>query len=94
MEQKNTIVKCQLSCLWNHNGICDQYVISIDGFGKCCQITEAQLPPDQKTCQSDCIHFLNEGFTVEPICLFKHPEPLKNFYLGMPCNYYHKKNSK
>lgn len=37
MDQKNTIVKCKMhpSCLFNHNGICDNYVINIGADGKC-----------------------------------------------------------
>lgn len=37
MEQKNTIVKCKAhpDCLFNHNGICDNYVINIGADGKC-----------------------------------------------------------
>jgi hypothetical protein len=37
MDQKNTIVKCKAHpyCLFNHNGICDNYVINIGADGKC-----------------------------------------------------------
>ena len=37
MDQKNTIVKCYAhpNCLFNHNGVCDNYVISIGEDGKC-----------------------------------------------------------
>lgn len=37
MDQKNTIVKCKAhpNCLFNHNGICDNYVINIGADGKC-----------------------------------------------------------
>jgi hypothetical protein len=37
MDQKNTIVKCKAhpNCLFNHNGVCDNYVISIGENGKC-----------------------------------------------------------
>ena len=37
MDQKNTIVKCTANpnCLFNHNGICDNYVINIGANGKC-----------------------------------------------------------
>lgn len=37
MDQKNTIVKCKAhpDCLFNHNGICDNYVINISADGKC-----------------------------------------------------------
>lgn len=37
MDQKNTIVKCKAypNCLFNYNGVCDNYVINIDADGKC-----------------------------------------------------------
>lgn len=37
MDQKNTIVKCKAhpDCLFNHNGVCDNYVINISAGGKC-----------------------------------------------------------
>lgn len=37
MDQKNTIVKCKAhpNCLFNHNGVCDNYVINISADGKC-----------------------------------------------------------
>ena len=37
MDQKNTIVKCRAhpNCLFNHNGVCDNYVINIGEDGKC-----------------------------------------------------------
>ena len=37
MDQKNTIVKCKAypDCLFNHNGVCDNYVINIGADGKC-----------------------------------------------------------
>ena len=37
MDQKNTIVKCKAhpNCLFNYNGVCDNYVINIGADGKC-----------------------------------------------------------
>jgi hypothetical protein len=37
MSQKNTIVKCNRSprCLFEYNGVCDNYVINIGADGKC-----------------------------------------------------------
>lgn len=37
MEQKNTIVKCNCSpkCLFEHNGVCDNYMINIGADGQC-----------------------------------------------------------
>lgn len=45
MEQKNTIVKCKAhpNCLFNHNGICDNYVINIGADGKCESYIETEL---------------------------------------------------
>ena len=45
MEQKNTIVKCKAhpNCLFNHNGICDNYVINIGANGECESYVETEL---------------------------------------------------
>ena len=42
MDQKNTIVKCTANpaCLFNHNGICDNYVITIGADKKCQEYVE------------------------------------------------------
>ena len=90
MDQKNTIVKCYANptCLFNYNGTCDNYMISIGEDGKC----DCYVETEQKTCHPDCIHFDDSDIMVGPICLFNHPEPLKNFYEGMPCDYYHSTN--
>ena len=88
MDQKNTIIKCAMyKCLFNHGGTCDQYVITIGVDGSC----QAYVETEQKTCHEDCTHFDDGDMFVGPQCLFKHPEPLKEFYEGMPCEYYHKK---
>lgn len=44
MDQKNTIVKCKAhpDCLFNHNGVCDNYVINIDEDGKCESYVETE----------------------------------------------------
>lgn len=93
MDQKNTIVKCfaNPNCLFNYNGTCDNYVINIGANGKCDCYVETEPIREQKTCHDDCIHFDDSDPFVGPICLFKHPEPLKEFYEGMPCDYYHKR---
>lgn len=87
MDQKNTIVKCKAhpNCLFNHNGVCDNYVINIGADGSCQEYVETE----QKTCHPDCIHFDDSDMFVGLICLFKHPEPLKEFYEGMPCEHYY-----
>ena len=94
MDQKNTIVKCNCSpkCLFEHNGVCDNYVINIGADGKCDCYVETEPIREQKTCHDNCIHFDDSDPFVGPICLFKHPEPLKEFYDGMPCDYYHSTN--
>ena len=45
MEQKNTIVKCTANpnCLFNHNGICDNYVITIGADGSCQEYVETEV---------------------------------------------------
>lgn len=74
MDQKNTIVKCHhADCLWQHDGVCNQYVISISEKGECEQYVEcektsapAELKSDlvyieeSQTC-ADCGHFDNTG---------------------------------
>ena len=94
MDQKNTIVKCaKYKCLFNNCGTCDQYVITI-GVDNTCQAyteTEGFTFKEQKTCHPDCIHFDDSDPMIGPICLFNHPEPLKDFVEGMPCDYYHKR---
>lgn len=92
MDQKNTIVKCANNkCLFNYAGICDQYAIKINKDGKCNSYIETESNTETKCCHDDCIHFDDSDMFVGPQCLFKHPEPLKAFYEGMPCDYYHKK---
>lgn len=95
MDQKNTIVKCaKHKCLFNNCGTCDQYVITI-GVDNTCQAyteTEGFTFKEQKVCHPDCIHFNDDDIMAGPICLFNHPEPLKEFYEGMPCDYYHSTN--
>ena len=54
MDQKNTIVKCKAhpNCLFNYNGVCDNYVINIGVDGKCeCYVeteNEYALPSTQE----------------------------------------------
>lgn len=45
MDQKNTIVKCKAhpNCLFNHNGVCDNYVINIGADGKCECYVETEI---------------------------------------------------
>lgn len=45
MDQKNTIVKCNRSpkCLFEHNGVCDNYVITIGADGSCQEYVETEV---------------------------------------------------
>lgn len=95
-------------CLFNNCGTCDQYVITIGVDGKCKGYVETASEEDmkngvigaykiltlkeKKVCHPDCIHFNDDDIMVGPICLFDHPKPLKEFYEGMPCDYYHSTN--
>lgn len=56
MEQKNTIVKCKAhpDCLFNHNGVCDNYVINIGADGKCQEYVETEEPKHQLSNHSRC----------------------------------------
>ena len=43
MDQKNTIVKCaRHNCLFNHKGVCDNYVINIRADGSCQEYVETE----------------------------------------------------
>ena len=62
MDQKNTIVKCNAhpDCLFNHNGICDNYVISIGANGNCQEYIETE------TCRN--CEYLAHPFTRQALC--------------------------
>lgn len=53
MDQKNTIVQCNATtCLYNHKGICDQYVIDLDMYGQCkdcCECEKTEAPAQLKS---------------------------------------------
>lgn len=53
MEQKNTIVKCKAhpNCLFNYNGICNNYVINIGADGKCEGYIETENKYDSPSAQ-------------------------------------------
>ena len=50
MDQKNTIVKCYANpnCLFNHNGVCDNYVISIGADGSCQEYIRTATPDEEQ----------------------------------------------
>ena len=62
MDQKNTIVKCNRSpkCLFEYNGICDNYVINICADGQCACYVEIE------SCKN-CEH-LAHPFTLQAWC--------------------------
>ena len=55
MDQKNTIVKCNdTTCLFCHNGVCDQYIIELDMYGQCknyveCEWERTEAPAELKS---------------------------------------------
>ena len=72
MDQKNTIVKCKAhpNCLFNHNGICDNYVINISADGKCeCYVETATennaLLEGNPSCY-ECNYFADTGLLQCP----------------------------
>lgn len=50
MDLKNTIMKCKAhpDCLFNHNGVCDNYVINISVDGECESYVETATEEDMK----------------------------------------------
>ena len=66
MDQKNTIVKCNATtCLYNHKGICDQYVIDLDMYGQCndyCECEKTEAPAQLK---SDLKYELDDVVSIE-----------------------------
>lgn len=58
MDQKNTIVKCNATtCLYNHKGICDQYVIDLDMYGQCKDYCECEKTDAPAQLKSDLEYF-------------------------------------
>lgn len=64
MDQKNTMVKCNRSpkCLFEHNGICDNYVINIGANGECECYVETR-PMSDHLCDIKCVsaHYAEDG---------------------------------
>lgn len=68
MDQKNTIVKCNRSpkCLFEHNGVCDNYVINISADGQCaCYVETEESIFISSTC-GDCNYFADTGLIQCP----------------------------
>lgn len=66
MDQKNTIVKCKAhpDCLFNHNGVCDNYVINIGANGKCKEYTETAI--EVRVSCYECNYFADTGLLQCP----------------------------
>lgn len=58
MDQKNTIVKCKAhpNCLFNYNGVCDNYVINIGADGKCEGYIETEWLEQNKEYYDSCYY--------------------------------------
>ena len=68
MDQKNTIVKCKAhpNCLFNYNGVCDNYVIDIGADGKCeCYVETEESIFISPIC-GDCNYFADTGLLQCP----------------------------
>lgn len=68
MDQKNTIVKCNRSpkCLFEHNGVCDNYVINIGADGQCACYVETEESIFISTSCGDCKYFEDTGLIQCP----------------------------
>ena len=68
MDQKNTIVKCTANptCLFNHNGICDNYVITIGADGSCQEYVETEDVTIRPTFCEQCGHYEDHGLLQNP----------------------------
>lgn len=95
MEQKNTIVKCKArpDCLFNHNGVCDNYVINIGTNGKCESYIETatckdcEYYEDTKLLQCKCSKDGYYKIRTAPICSdFKAKTGVVGEYRGKRAN--------
>lgn len=68
MDQKNTIVKCTANpnCLFNHNGICDNYVITIGADGSCQAYVETEDVTIRPVFCEHCGHYEDHGLLQNP----------------------------
>ena len=68
MDQKNTIVKCTANpnCLFNHNGICDNYVITIGADGSCQEYVETENVTIRPMLCEHCGHYEDHGLLQNP----------------------------
>ena len=75
MDQKNTIVKCKAhpNCLFNHNGVCDNYVINIGVDGKCDCYVETARVDNFEISEIKEIAIYKPG-SKEPLLTLKEPQ--------------------
>ena len=75
MDQKNTIVKCKAhpNCLFNYNGVCDNYVINIGVDGKCEGYVETAKVDNFEISEIEEIAIYKPG-SKEPLLTFKEPQ--------------------
>lgn len=77
MDQKNTIVKCESNCLFNYNGICDNYVINIKD-GKCASQVECEETEEEQIYNNAKKMLEKAGVTIiDPICDAKRGQRAK-----------------
>lgn len=75
MDQKNTIVKCKAhpNCLFNHDGVCDNYVINIGADGKCESYVETARVDNFRISEIKEIAIYKPG-SKEPLLTLKEPQ--------------------
>ena len=68
MEQKNTIVRCTAhpKCLFNHNGVCDNHVITIGPDGNCQEYVETENVTIRPALCEQCGHYEDYGLLQNP----------------------------
>ena len=67
MDQKNTIVKCKAhpNCLFNHNGVCDNYVINIGENSRCQSYVETE---DERVLMCEHCDYYNDNGLLQNPC--------------------------
>ena len=85
MDQKNTIVKCNRSpkCLFEHNGVCDNYVINIGADGQCTCYVEAVRVDNFRISEIKEIAIYKPN-SKEPLLILKEPQRGQR----AKCNFY------
>lgn len=85
MDQKNTIVKCTANpnCLFNHNGICDNYVITIGANRECESYVETARVDNFEISEIKEIAIYKPD-SKEPLLILKEPKRGQR----TKCNFY------